>query len=192
MVRRGQERSYERSPSVQAISPAERQSVTAENIEKSGRFTALDGLRGLAAMVVVVPQALRTNPAFGSLEGQLGPGDWSWWLLNTPFRLVWAGPEAVLVFFVLSGFVLTLAALRASAGFWRAYYPQRLIRLYLPVWGALVATLVLAWAIPRNAAIGDSVWLASSDVAATRRTLLKDFTLTNPSLLDGPLWSLRI
>ena len=33
---------------------------------------------------------------------------------STPLHLVWAGPEAVIVFFVLSGVVLVLAQLNAT------------------------------------------------------------------------------
>lgn len=51
--------------------------------------------------------------------------------------------EAVLIFFVLSGFVLALPA-TLKAVRWRVYYVKRLVRLYVPVWGSLVVAVVLA------------------------------------------------
>ena len=72
-----------------------------------------------------------------------------WWVTFTPFHILWAGSEAVAVFFVLSGFVLTRAAAGTSFS-WRAYYPSRLLRLYLPVAGALVFALVTILVFPRK------------------------------------------
>ena len=42
---------------------------------------------------------------------------------------------------------------------WRAYYPSRMLRLYLPVWGALVLGFVLYEAVPRTVELGRSWWL---------------------------------
>jgi peptidoglycan/LPS O-acetylase OafA/YrhL len=41
------------------------------------------------------------------------------------------------VFFVLSGFVLTLPFL-SGRPIWPAYYARRLIRLFLPVWASIL------------------------------------------------------
>ncbi len=62
---------------------------------------------------------------------------WSlvWWLYRTPLRVLWAGPEAVLVFFVVSGFVLTLPLARSGRFEWLVHYARRALRPYLPVFG---------------------------------------------------------
>ncbi len=54
----------------------------------------------------------------------------------------------MLVFFVLSGLVVALPALRKGFS-WRAYYPARLARLYLPIWGSLALAAALVLLIPR-------------------------------------------
>jgi peptidoglycan/LPS O-acetylase OafA/YrhL len=131
--------------------------------QQRGRIHALDGLRGLAAMVVVLghvvlaSQPLMTNaqatgpvPADGSLE---------WLLTFTPMHIIWAGSEFVKVFFVLSGFVLTLPSVRGQRLRLGRYYPARMVRLYLPVWGALIAATVLHEAVSHRAVPGATSWL---------------------------------
>ena len=85
-----------------------------------GRIASLDGLRGLAAATVLFTHVLLAGIAFHAYDARDAP--------------VWAGNVAVGVFFVLSGFVLTLPSTRRAEN-WVAYYPARLLRLYLPVWG---------------------------------------------------------
>lgn len=81
---------------------------------QTGRLPALDGLRGVAALVVVAFHVLLLSPSFAD-RAEAGPGlrpaDPSWWLTHAPLYLLWAGQQAVFLFFVLSGFVLTLSAL---------------------------------------------------------------------------------
>lgn len=68
------------------------------------------------------------------------PASATWWLAFTPVHLVWAGTEAVLVFFVLSGFVLAgPLPQRARRDRWATWYASRLVRLYLPVWASLAS-----------------------------------------------------
>ena len=64
-------------------------------------------------------------------------------LAYSPLRLSWAGPEAVVVFFVLSGYVLALPFATNLNRSWASYYGKRLVRLYLPVWGALAFTVAV-------------------------------------------------
>jgi len=66
------------------------------------RFEQLDSLRGLAALSVVVNHFLNILPGIFD-----NPNDF-WFLKYTPLHLFWAGHEAVIFFFVLSGFVLSL------------------------------------------------------------------------------------
>ena len=69
----------------------------------SPRLHALDGLRGVAALVVV---------AFHVLDYVALPRSlFSVWLMS-PLGIFVNGPGAVHVFFVMSGFVLALASLR--------------------------------------------------------------------------------
>ena len=70
----------------------------------SHRYPQLDSLRGLAALTVVFEHCLRIDPWL--LQG-ISP--WlEWAAQSTPLHILWAGGNAVLLFFVLSGLVLTL------------------------------------------------------------------------------------
>ena len=106
-------------------------------LKKTARVTSLDGLRGLAAVVVLVHHALLTAPVLasayygGSVSDASDPVSWA--LTYTPLHLIWAGTEAVYLFFVLSGVVLTFPVLRSRSFSWLAYYPSRLLRLYGPI-----------------------------------------------------------
>jgi len=114
-----------------------------------------------------------------------------WWLVHTPLRALWAGEEAVSVFFVLSGVVLALAAQRAGFS-WRAYYPSRLVRLYLPVWVSLVLAVGWYLLLPEDPVPGAGTWLNAHVDSLTARNLLGDLLLVGgTSTLNGPLWSLR-
>ena len=160
----------------------------------SQRYRSLDGLRGVAALIVVVYHLLQVVPAlaaahFVSAAPLFSP---SWWLEKTPVRLLFAGHEAVLIFFVLSGIVLTLPLRPAgSRPFrWEPYYPRRLARLYLPVWGSLVIALALAVAVPRNT-LAASRWVATHRPPTVTAVVKDFFLLIGTSNLDSPLWSLR-
>jgi peptidoglycan/LPS O-acetylase OafA/YrhL len=102
------------------------------------RLAGLDGVRGLAALFVVVNHVfLRAFPGY--------PVD------NAPF---WAagfiyGRFAVVVFIVLSGFSLALAPARRG---WQlggvSRFAQRRLRRILPAyWAALVFSLAVAWLV---------------------------------------------
>lgn len=158
------------------------------------RYRSLDGLRGVAALSVVLYHALLVVPAVSVLyieKAEATPSTPEWWLFRTPLRLLMPGHEAVLIFFVLSGFVLTLPLLshRQSVRSVLAYYARRILRLYIPVWGAVGVALLLALAVQRDPSMGSS-WLATH-VPPTPSAVWRDLVLLlGTSNLDSPLWSL--
>lgn len=166
---------------------------TSPTPSRSPRLTSLDGLRGVAALIVLLHHCLLPIPDFAApLYGGSG-GSWSWYL-NSPLHVLTAGTEAVVVFFVLSGLVLTLQAVAGTRRFsWRAYYPSRLLRLYVPVVAAVVWSLLLITVFPRGGLSDDpSLWLREHAEPTTLTTAIKDcLLLGGTSNLDGPLWSLR-
>ena len=103
-----------------------------------GRLTALDGLRGIAALFVVF------HHFCGAFIPQFVPGltDHTSWLVDTPLGLLVNGPFSVYIFFVLSGFVVARAASKSSDPFY-VNIPLRYLRLTLPA----TASVIMAWGL---------------------------------------------
>ena len=104
---------------------------------RSRRLAGLDGLRGLAALYVVVNHVfLRAFPGY--------PMD------HAPFWAAWFiyGRFAVVVFIVLSGFSLALSPARHG---WRLdavrFAQRRARRILPPYWAALAFSLAVAWLV---------------------------------------------
>ena len=174
------------------VHPATQPSPTDGNAPLHSRYSALDGLRGIAALVVVVHHVLLLSPSLaGAYRGERVEG-WEAWLTYTPLHLVWAGGEAVLVFFVLSGFVLALPAAQGRPLAWRAYYPQRLLRLYVPVFAAVVLALPQAMLLrPSEGASGSWWWLAHADSGGLRDAAQDATLVFGTHWLNSALWSLQ-
>jgi peptidoglycan/LPS O-acetylase OafA/YrhL len=170
--------------------------TTEAPVARNGRVVSLDGLRGIAALVVVVHHVLiLSSPPLADAYLRIGRRDTTsaaWWLTYTPLHLAWAGGEAVLVFFVLSGFVLCWPLANGRTMDWLAYYPKRLLRLYLPVWGALLVAVVLALLVHRHHVAGGT-WVVNVQSPLSWRRLADDASLLvgDVGQIDGPLWSLR-
>ena len=160
------------------------------------RLRSLDGLRGVAAAVVVLHHALLTVPvlarAYYADQPPVPHGTAAWWLTYSPLHLVWAGPEAVVLFFVLSGLVVTLPVLR-SAGFdWMAFYPRRVVRIAGPAAVALAIGVVLMLLVPHFDAHRLGHWMNERPDTVLPTDVLTDLGLVEGSSgIVSPLWSLQ-
>ena len=160
--------------------------------EPQRRYRSLDGVRGVAALVVLVHHSLLTIPALANPQlGSYHASGWAWWLTNTPVHTVWDGTEAVYVFFILSGFVLMPRLTRSFAG-WIGYYGARLTRLYLPVFAATAFAAVMFLAVQRTSRSNASWWVNSHVMTLTPSGVVRDAILIRGTDdLNGPLWSLK-
>jgi peptidoglycan/LPS O-acetylase OafA/YrhL len=104
--------------------------------QPSRRIIALDGLRGVAAILVLLHHSLLMLPDFANYEwnvaGARAYGPIEWLLLRTPMRLMWAGQERAILFFVLSGFVLGVPWLDGKAAPYGKFLLGRFCRIYPP------------------------------------------------------------
>lgn len=154
---------------------------------------SLDGLRGIAALVVVLHHCALTLPGPAAQYRDPDPSaPWAW-LAYTPAHLLWAGGEAVLVFFVLSGLVLARpGVLGARRTDWVRYYRKRLVRLYVPVVAAVALTGAILVAVPRVVADWHSWWLDAHALPVSLVALAHDaFLLDDTGWSNSALWSLR-
>ena len=169
-----------------------------------GKVQYLEGLRGIAAMQVVL---------LHFVSGFMPDAAQHAW---PPLRVLFDGHTAVYVFFLISGAVLTPSF--ARPGPFVAKLVKRVVRLGIPVAAAaVIATLLLAaWpdAHLRAAALTGSAWLAmDSSGAPTLAHLAREVSLDSLLLgyreatlfaplaerlplmeqsLDAPFWSLHL
>ncbi len=150
----------------------------------------------MAAIVVVAYHSLLISPTLSGivLANQVAePG--SFWdvLLNSPLRIFIAGNEAVIVFFVLSGLVLTLQVRRERDFNWGTYFPRRLVRLYLPMFASIVFAVIVTLLLHRDREASDSLWVQFY----TYPDFDPKFAIQAADVFNGtpdfnsPLWSLR-
>jgi peptidoglycan/LPS O-acetylase OafA/YrhL len=142
---------------------------------KKQKLEKLEALRGFAALYVVFFHALPQNLyLFGINIGFL-------------FRF---GPESVILFFILSGFVIKYTYTKSKDKSFRNYFIRRFVRLYVPLLAIFLLAYLLkcfhegAFANPElHDLIGNLLML--QDVATQKPNVLFGVYLAN-----GPLWSL--
>jgi peptidoglycan/LPS O-acetylase OafA/YrhL len=118
-------------------------------IEMTAKLDYLDGVRGIACLIVVMDHWLTMGMPQNPLSASLYPQTsvfWEPWLFHTPLRIAIAGEFAVAVFFVLSGFVLLIKAFTIpgqAGGLLSRAALGRLPRLWLPT--TFTALFYYAW-----------------------------------------------
>jgi len=96
----------------------------------SKRIKELDSIRGLAALTVVFGHFCLMLPSLPNS------------IKFSPLRFLWAGGEAVIVFYVLSGFVLSMALYHSKTNYW-GYLIKRFVRIYIPYYFWIIITFAL-------------------------------------------------
>ena len=158
-------------------------------VPEAGRFGSLDALRGVAAFLVLTFHCWKIG-LFTDLAG------WQWTLLQwTPLNLFFSGRPWVILFFVLSGFVLSCSLERAATIDYRGFVLRRLCRVYLPFVASILFSVAL-YALVRPERVpelgrwfNDLAW----NQAPTGRMLAEHLLMTGlegEHLLNPIMWSL--
>ncbi|RXG13092.1 acyltransferase family protein [Leeuwenhoekiella aestuarii] len=141
-----------------------------------GKLVKLEAIRGFAALYVVIYHLFLT----GIIQS-------SSFIVNTLFRF---GQEAVILFFVLSGFVIKYSHERASDKSFFTYFEKRFLRIFIPLILVFLTNYFLF-------SYQDEMFLSIDwkqffgnlfmfqDVGS-----LKPNVIVNPFLGNTPLWSL--
>jgi peptidoglycan/LPS O-acetylase OafA/YrhL len=166
------------SSTQQAPSPSPSNASNVTQLGPAGFLPELEALRGLAALAVVVEHTFlyADGPLYGWLNNHPGAGPLMIWLTHVLFN----GRAAVVLFFVISGFVLArqMAGLRGSVPVrLQSYLVRRLFRIVPAMWAAILFAYGFAWVCHPE--------LASEPWLLTKTLFLQDFRL------DTPLWSLK-
>ncbi|WP_375512900.1 acyltransferase family protein [uncultured Nostoc sp.] len=163
--------------------------------EQRLRLHYLDGLRGLASLYVVMYH----------LSGYMGQVPIFLQLIG---KTVNYGTFAVVIFIVLSGYVLMLPVTRSqsvylSGGLWN-YIQRRVRRILPPYYAALVFSLIVAviilglikffnfqWHQLPEIEDGFNPFFSPIDVI-THLLLVHDFTSDTLESIDAPMWSVAV
>jgi peptidoglycan/LPS O-acetylase OafA/YrhL len=159
-------------------------------VRSQGHFESLDGLRGAAALAVVIHH---------SLNVYLHTETRNWWLFTPMLRALAArlGHPSVLLFFVLSGFVLYVSFLRGHDNSYGSFLSRRVFRLYPAMIVAVAGAALLHWLqSPRICSQFDpwiaSCWCHNITVGETFRIMSLLGLRAEDNLFNPVLWSLFI
>ncbi len=163
------------------------------------RLLPLDSLRGIAALSVVIHHCLLVFPESFELLFDRGTPitesrDWMAALLTlTPPALLWSGREAVVLFFVLSGFVLALPFISGRGPHYIPFAARRAIRLLMPCIAVVLLVAALAPFIGRAPRPDLSPWVGMSWTEPVTPWLVLQhmFLIHDLYPLNNVLWTLE-
>lgn len=164
---------------------------------ESSTFLALDALRGISAIVVCLAHSF-----YGFVTPYGGVKNWGTRLMNCGAYF------AVLIFFILSGFMITVSILRnikSHRGTFshRAYLAARIARIYPPLIFALILQTVVFGLIHGRRLHGNETFRLAGDLFILREKAALDWQQLGAAILqlqmvfvnkfmvmNGSLWSL--
>lgn len=114
-------------------------------------------------------------------------------IANTPLHFLFMGTEAVIVFFVLSGFVLSLPILQGRPLNLWSYFPRRVLRIWLPAAASIVLAVLIILITGQDPNDAVSTWgRRFSFSSVTAQDVVSSLMLiTGSPNLNNPMWSLK-
>ncbi|WP_320164560.1 acyltransferase [uncultured Trichococcus sp.] len=116
-------------------------------MQKSGqsqRIEIFDGMRGLASVIVMIfHMAVWTVYGYSANEYKIFADPFWRVATQTPLKMLWGGNEAVLVFYIIGGFVLARPYLSGRKLDFKPFILKRWIRLMLPYVLVIAVSVIL-------------------------------------------------
>ena len=144
------------------------------------RYHQLDSLRGIAALTVVFSHYSQITLTH--------------WMQHVPWRIATDGHSAVILFFTLSGFALTLQISGERKPGFTEFAVKRVCRIYIPYLIAVFAAYIAYCVFYRSDLSWTGEWVNQAwHAGIDRQDLLKHLFFLIPfsnSTLDPVLWSL--
>ena len=151
------------------------------------RLSSLDALRGVASFSVVLCHYYLTIPA--ETRPLLDPSIWL-----RPLHVIMNGAAAVIIFFFLSGYVLSLPFFRGTQPSYPRYLFKRVCRIYIPFAVMIFITALLSRILDfHEPLVGVGVWLNEQMPRVTSTALAGHFLMigTRSDIsLNPPIWTL--
>ena len=148
------------------------------------RYTSLDSLRGIAALIVVLHHCALMY--FGYSFPAV--------IRYSPLRVLLDGKASVLVFFALSGFVLFLTFRSKDHFHYHPYIIKRFLRLYPPFAVAILGSALLYKIVNPQPIPALGTWLTTSwTLPPTMTVIAGHLAMTDKEAwqgLDNVMWSL--
>jgi peptidoglycan/LPS O-acetylase OafA/YrhL len=133
----------------------------------SKKIAKLEAIRGLAALYVVFHHCFEKYSIF--------------------FKF---GQEAVILFFILSGFVIQLAYTKSKDKSFKTYFLKRFLRIYIPLICVFILNF-LVYSYQNNTLVHiDSKSLLLNILMLQDKSRFKPNVIVDPFLGNSPLWSL--
>jgi peptidoglycan/LPS O-acetylase OafA/YrhL len=142
----------------------------------SGRVTQLDAIRGIAAVTVVCHHWWAIS--------QFHPPLWI-------FRPLFLGREAVILFFVLSGYVLSLPIWNNRQLPYSEFLIRRVFRIYIPFIFALALSVLGCRIFYGTHLPLTSFYETTWQTPLTASLFARELLMPPNSVLNGAIWSLR-
>lgn len=149
------------------------------------RYESLDAIRGFAALSVVIAH----TTSAGLVDN---PEVWKW-LEWSPLRFLFAGHQAVIMFFVLSGFALTVMIKSMPKYNYAKYISARFIRLWPPYAASIMLTIAVVNVLKTSGLEWYNGWSGIAPFDMEKSDIIGNFTMLgvfNPFSINPPIWSL--
>ncbi|MGH0941450.1 acyltransferase family protein [Bacillus mycoides] len=158
------------------------------------RHEELDSIRGISSLVVMIGHYLMIFSAFQNYSYEDNKPFVVYLLKETPARLIFSsGNESVIIFFVLSGFVLYESIQKTNSSY-GSYLLKRICRIYIPYIVAIVIAIICQTTISKYGISYLSEWFNRSWTIESSLSLIAQHVLLvgkyNTDTYNSVIWSL--
>ncbi|PGU12711.1 acyltransferase [Bacillus cereus] len=158
------------------------------------RYEELDSIRGISSLVVMIGHHLMIFSAFQNYSYEENKPFIVYLLKETPARLIFSsGNESVIIFFVLSGFVL-YESIQKTYSSYGSYLLKRICRIYIPYIAAISIAIICQATISEYGISYLSEWFNRSWTIESSSSLIAQHILLvgkyNTDAYNGVIWSL--
>ena len=161
------------------------------------RYHSLDSLRGIASLQVLISHSMMAVPLLANwvYTDDSSKRDTIFFLIHSPLSFMWSDSAAVKVFFVLSGFVLSLPYYNNEnrTPSYITFFIKRIIRLYLPCFTIIILSLFCKWLLYKpNSLNSFGEWVKLMWTMPLNTATLINLVLLKNDLIyfDRALWTL--
>ncbi|HFJ9450894.1 acyltransferase [Bacillus anthracis] len=158
------------------------------------RYEELDSIRGISSLVVMIGHHLMIFSAFQNYSYEDNKPFVVYLLKETPARLVFSsGNESVIIFFVLSGFVL-YRSIQKNYDSYRSFVLKRICRIYIPYIVAISIAIICQTTMSKYGISYLSEWFNRSWTIESSSSLIAQHILLvgkyNTDAYNSVIWSL--